>query len=87
MQDKRGHGYPIKVVARSQKGEEAVPTTHDQTRDSVVPLSSAASDLASFPPTRRDSDAELEKGLVARKKRKLDEGEDSSHKRPRVEDE
>lgn len=79
VHDGDGHEYAVTIRLRHKKGNDAA-NLH---RPSTTPLIKAAS--ASHP-TRPDSDAELEKDVVPRKKRKLDDGVDTSSKWPRMDD-
>jgi hypothetical protein len=78
--DEDGDEYPITMRVRPKKGKDAASTRQ---HTALAPLITAANASATYPHTRRDSDAELEKDLVSRKKRKLDHGADGSRKRPR----
>lgn len=71
--DEDGDEYPVTVKAALKKPE--VITIDDDTTPAAQPT---------FKPTRRASDAELEKEIVSRKKRKLDNGDDETNKRPRT---
>ncbi|KAF2704185.1 hypothetical protein K504DRAFT_390795 [Pleomassaria siparia CBS 279.74] len=71
--DEDGVEYPITVYARRTKGKDNADS-HPRIRDTTSSL---------HQPTRRDSDAELEKDIISRKKRKLSEGDDGSRKRQR----
>ncbi|KAF3047728.1 hypothetical protein E8E12_011539 [Didymella heteroderae] len=70
--DEDGDEYPVTVKAALKKPEVI---TIDNAALSAQPI---------FKPTRRASDAELEEDIVSRKKRKLDNGEDRTNKRPRT---
>ena len=70
--DQDGDEYPVTVQTALKKPD--VITIDDNTTPAQP----------TFKPTRRDSDAELEKDIVSRKKRKLDDGEDDTNKRPRT---
>jgi hypothetical protein len=71
--DEDGDEYPVSVNAVLKKPE--VITINDDTPPAARPI---------FKPTRRASDAELEKDIVSRKKRKLDDGDDETNKRRRT---
>lgn len=77
--DEDGDEYPISVQARLKKGKSAV----NGDSNAITSTSTTA-----YTPVKRASDIELEKDLVSRKKRKLDEddGQDGSRKRPRAEE-
>ncbi|KAF2129737.1 hypothetical protein P153DRAFT_338781 [Dothidotthia symphoricarpi CBS 119687] len=72
--DDDGDEYPITVHATLKTPRPA---------NGHVP---APSPPSTFKPTRRASDADLERDLVSRKKRKLDSNADSSSKRQRTDD-
>ncbi|KAF2785567.1 hypothetical protein K505DRAFT_261813 [Melanomma pulvis-pyrius CBS 109.77] len=63
-----GDEYPIAVHARPKKGHHH-----------LIPASSSAL----YQPTRRDSDAKLERDFVSRKRRKLEDADDALRKRLR----
>lgn len=71
--DEDGDEYPVTVKAALKKPE--VITIDNGNTPVAQPI---------FKPTRRASDAELEKDIVSRKKRKLDNGDDETKKRPRT---
>ncbi|KAF2630166.1 hypothetical protein BU25DRAFT_307543, partial [Macroventuria anomochaeta] len=68
-----GDEYPVTVQAALKKPE--VITVDDDTLPNTQPT---------FKPTRRASDAKLEKEIVSRKKHRLDDGEDEANKRART---
>ncbi|KAL6709437.1 hypothetical protein ACN47E_001372 [Coniothyrium glycines] len=72
--DEAGEEFPITVQAKAREPDAANkdPSTN------VLPTN--------YKPTRRASDTELEKELVSRKKRRLDDSDDDSDKRSRNED-
>lgn len=70
--DEDGDEYPVTVKAALK--EPKVITIDDAT-PAAQPI---------FRPTRRASDAELEQDIVSRRKRKLDNGDDETNKRPRT---
>lgn len=74
--DDDGAEYPISVAAKLKSDDD---TNGD------LPLPSA-NQVAAYRSTRRSLDAELERDLVSRKKRKFEEGGDASNKRPRTDD-
>lgn len=78
--DADGDEYPITVQARPKRGKDAVQ------KDSkpITALIAAAPASSTYKPTRRASNAELEKDIVSRKKRQLDHGENYSNKRART---
>lgn len=78
--DQDGNEYPITVHARLKKAHDVVKS---QQHTSLAPLITAVNPSAIYQPTRRDSDDELEKDIVSRRKRKLDDGDDGSRKRTR----
>jgi hypothetical protein len=81
--DEDGDEYPVTITAVQKRARGVVNNHHVP----VTPLITAATSSGVYKPTRRASDAELEKELVSRKKRQLDgDDDDSSHKRLRVED-
>ncbi|KAF2175629.1 hypothetical protein K469DRAFT_723910 [Zopfia rhizophila CBS 207.26] len=86
VQDEDGEEYPITVQVKCKEKVGANGQSHSQ-RNSIAPLMVAASASSGYNPTRRGSDAELEKEIVSRRKRNLDQGEDTSRKRPRTEQE
>lgn len=70
--DDDGDEYPVTVVSALKKPE-------------VITIGNATPEAQpSFQPTRRASDAELEKDVVSRRKRKLDNGDDETNKRQRT---
>jgi hypothetical protein len=71
--DEEGDEYPVTVKAALKKPEVI-------TIEADAPLAAQPT----FKPTRRASDAELEKDIVSRRKRKLDNGDDGTNKRPRT---
>ncbi|KAF1946425.1 hypothetical protein EJ02DRAFT_336189 [Clathrospora elynae] len=73
--DEDGEGYAITVRATSKPHDAANGIPH-----------SAAVAPPAFKPTRRASDAELERDLVSRKKRKRDENGGSANKRALTDD-
>jgi hypothetical protein len=73
-----GAKYPITVQA-NLKSSNAANSDSSASRPSNAPR-------PIFKHTRRASDAELERDIVSRKKRKLDEGDDDSNKRARTEE-
>jgi hypothetical protein len=86
--DQDGDEYPITVRARPKKGKDA---GNSQQHTALAPLITAANSSAIYQHTRRNSDTELEKDIVSRKKRKLDhgdgDGDDAPQKRPCPDDE
>ncbi|KAH7085684.1 hypothetical protein BKA63DRAFT_539438 [Paraphoma chrysanthemicola] len=71
-------------------GDEFPITVHTQLKPSNVTNSNTpvptAHHASTYRPTRRASDAELERDLVSRKKRRLDEDGDAANMRPRTGD-
>ncbi|KAF2470287.1 uncharacterized protein BDR25DRAFT_226160 [Lindgomyces ingoldianus] len=86
-QDEDGVEYPITIHAKHQKVKTGASGQVGVHRNFITPLIAAASSSSGYVPARRVSDAELEKDIVSRRKRKLDEDEDTSRKRPRTGDE
>lgn len=75
--DEDGDEYPVTVKAALKK-PEVITIDDDDTAPAAQPV---------FKPTRRASDAELEKDIVSRRKRKLAGGDDETNKRPRTDSE
>ncbi|KAF2751641.1 hypothetical protein M011DRAFT_394213 [Sporormia fimetaria CBS 119925] len=72
VQDVDGAEYPITVRPKLKKGKEAATSANGAFSGPAMLETAAA---VSSKRTRRDSDAELEKDLVSRKKRKIEEAD------------
>lgn len=81
VQDEDGDAYPVTIHTMRKKNEAT-----NEHGEPIVPLTSATSS-ATYRSARRDSDSELEKDIISRKKRKLDEGENLSRKKLRTDKE
>jgi hypothetical protein len=81
VHDEDGAEYPVTVRATEKKSKESV----NGTRSALAPLSTAAIPSTAYKRTRHDSDAELEKDFVSRKRRKRDD-DDGSQKRARTDE-
>jgi hypothetical protein len=75
VQDEDGHEYPITVQARQKKDNSAL------NGEDNADLSSSR---LPYTPKRRASDTDLEKDIVSRRKRKLDEEGFQGHSRKRL---
>ncbi|KAJ4405091.1 hypothetical protein N0V91_005453 [Didymella pomorum] len=71
--DEDGDEYPVTVEVALKKPK--VIRINDEATPAAQPV---------FKPTRRASDAELEKDIVSRRKRKLNNGDDETNKRQRT---
>ncbi|KAH6495147.1 hypothetical protein HBI55_106920 [Parastagonospora nodorum] len=74
--DKDGEEYPVTV--------QAMRKSSDAPNDSIPSLSTDGN--SAYKPMRRNSEVELERDLISRKKRRLNEDDDISNKRPRSDD-
>ncbi|ORY06016.1 hypothetical protein BCR34DRAFT_490418 [Clohesyomyces aquaticus] len=88
VQHEDGAEYPITVVAKHKTQDPHAPVNKHSAAppNTIAPLLAAASSSSNYIPTRRPSDAELEKDVVSRRKRRLEEGEDTSSKRQRTDE-